>query len=85
MISSGSADVKVRIFELTTGKLLFSVVGKHKGSVSCLEYNPLDLKIASGGYDKQVRYWDLDIQGQDIFSTPVETTPIEAICFDQEG
>ena len=38
----------------------FQTFNLHEGPVTCLQYNPQDLTLASGSKDKTVKYWDLD-------------------------
>ena len=32
----------------------------HAGAVTCMQYNPRELKVATGGFDRKVMYWDLE-------------------------
>ena len=54
---SGGYDAAVRLYDLTTGSLLRSLVG-HERSVSSAVFNSAGNLIVSGGKDATVRFWD---------------------------
>ena len=54
---SGGYDAAVRLYDLTTGALLRSLVG-HERSVSSAVFNTAGNLIVSGGKDATVRFWD---------------------------
>jgi len=54
---SGGYDAAVRLYDLTTGALLRSLVG-HECSVSSAVFNSAGNLIVSGGKDATVRFWD---------------------------
>jgi len=58
-VASGSTDGALKIWEMSTGKVLanFFVPGQ---SVTCVEYNPQNLALASGSSSRIVSYWDLE-------------------------
>lgn len=52
--------------------------------MTCISFNPRELTLCSAGYDKKAKYWDLENFTLDS-ETKMESTAIEAVCFDNEG
>jgi WD40 repeat protein len=58
---SGGGDKKVRLWDLTAGRLVAEWAG-HTGRVGCLRFGPGGTTAVSSGSDKTVRVWDLTAQ-----------------------
>lgn len=52
--------------------------------MSCLEFNPQTLTLASGSSDKTVKYWDLE-SFKNICVTSVDSTEIRHLSFYEEN
>ena len=62
-VASGGADGELKIWELTTGRIVQDLPQHSPNSthsVNCVEYNPQTLTLAAGSTDKRVKYWDLE-------------------------
>lgn len=56
---AGSDDpFDIYVWSVRTGKLL-DALASHTGPLSCLAFNPADGFLASGGWDKTVRLWNV--------------------------
>lgn len=56
-IVSGSADKRVRVWDVVSGKMLHDLSG-HKGGISSVALSGCGDLIASCGYDGKIRLWD---------------------------
>jgi len=56
---TGSYDAKVRLIQLSDGKLIREFAG-HDGTAWCVAFSPDGKKIASGGNDGLVNIWDTE-------------------------
>lgn len=62
IICAGSLDTfDIYMWSLQTGRLL-EVLSGHEGPVSCLSFSPTKAILASGSWDKTVRFWDVYVQ-----------------------
>ena len=68
---------------MSTGKVLanFFVPGQ---IVTCVEYNPQNLALASGSSSRIVSYWDLE-QFSLIHATQADSSPISHLAFDENA
>jgi len=58
MVSSGSSDAMVYVFDHATAKILFQLPG-HKGSVNEVDFHPLEPIILSGSSDRMIYLGEL--------------------------
>ena len=64
LLIAGTEDLKLQFFDLSSQKLVKTVVG-HTDGISCLDILPARLTggkgklLVSGGHDGAVRVWDL--------------------------
>lgn len=83
LIVSGSSDGAVKLWDMSTSKVIHNFL-LHDAPISCIKFNPMDMAMASGGADKTVKYWDLE-HFQLISSTRPDTTAIQEIVFSADG
>src|SRR3972149_531356 len=55
--ATSSTDSTAKIWDVKTGKLLFTLTG-HTAAVTDIEYSPDGLKIATGILDATAKIWD---------------------------
>ncbi|KAF8951832.1 hypothetical protein BGZ46_003780 [Entomortierella lignicola] len=58
-IASGSEDETVRLWDVDTGKCVYTLQG-HSRNITSVVYSPKGDRIASGSYDYTVRLWDVE-------------------------
>ena len=58
LLVSGSRDTTIKIWDLTSGTLLNTLIG-HSGAVWSVILSSDDSKIISGSYDKTIKIWDV--------------------------
>ncbi len=82
-LASGSADGKIRLWELETGRMQFSLP-TDQGGVLALAFSPERKILASGGSDTLVRLWDVD--SRRLLSTLTgHTGSVNALAFSIDG
>ena len=57
-LASGSFDKTIKIWDVTTGKVLNTLKG-HEGEVRSVGFSPDGKKLASGSNDKTIKIWDV--------------------------
>lgn len=60
-VISGSRDTEIKVWNLRSGELLYTLTG-HKGSVLSIAISPDGKTLFSGSEDKTVKVWDLTTQ-----------------------
>ncbi|KAI3869122.1 hypothetical protein MKX03_013391 [Papaver bracteatum] len=73
-VFSGGCDKEVKMWSLTSGGQ-FVTVGKHDGPVKEIAWIPDMNLLATGSWDKTLRYWDLRQQ------TPVHKQQLPERCY----
>ena len=83
-LSSGGQDGVVKLWDVrNTNKTLKEIYEAGQKAVNCIEFNN-DLKLAFGGKDKVIRFYDLEEFGK-IGQTSPDRLPIQKIAFDNDG
>ncbi|OOQ84434.1 Protein will die slowly [Penicillium brasilianum] len=59
MIASGSADATIKVWDTSTGRLIYTFEG-HLAGISSLAWSPDGQWIASGSDDKTIRFWNVN-------------------------
>jgi WD40 repeat protein len=60
MVVSGSADGRIRLWNIKEGKMVGNLWKGHNDAVICLNWSPDAMEIASGSYDGTIRRWNPD-------------------------
>jgi WD40 repeat protein len=58
LLASGSGDAAVRLWDMTTGRVMATLRG-HTSAVSSVAFSGEGRLLASGSYDQTVRLWDV--------------------------
>jgi len=83
-LASGSQDGIVKLWDVrNTNKSLKEINEKEQRAINCIEFNT-DNKLAFGGKDKIIRYYNLDKFGK-IGQTTPDRLPVQKIAFDNSG
>ena len=80
---SGSNDKTLKIWDLTSGQELRTLVG-HAGSVNCVALSPDGLTAVSGGEDGAIMEWDLS-SGKVVRSFLEQTRQVKSVAFSPDG
>ena len=59
VLASASEDNTIRLWDTTTGKLLFLPLSEHTGDVISIAFSPDSKMLASGSTDNSVRLWSV--------------------------
>jgi WD40 repeat protein len=71
MVVSGSADGRLRLWNVKEGSMVGNPWGRHSAPVTCLDWSPDIREIASGSEDGTVRRWNPDTGLQ--IAPPIKT------------
>ncbi|PSB02422.1 trypsin-like peptidase domain-containing protein [Merismopedia glauca] len=82
-LASGSADRTIKIWDMATGKDLYTLNG-HGGSVYSVAYNPRSQSLASASADKTIKIWDL-ITGKEIRTLTGHMYSVKSIAYSPDG
>jgi WD40 repeat protein len=82
-LASASEDTTVKIWDVATGKLLFTLQG-HTGPVCSICYSPDGRRLVSAGHDKTVKVWD-PTTGQEILNMEGHTDMVLSVSFSRDG
>lgn len=86
-VASGGVDGSLKVWEITSGKIVEELPLHTPGSkhqLTCLDFNPQTLTLATGSTDKTVKYWDLESFDQ-ICCTTNDSSEINHLCFYEEN
>jgi WD40 repeat protein len=83
MLAAGSRDGQVRIWEVTSGKLV-QTIQAHKKGVNRVVFHPLGNPLASGGNDAVARLWDIK-SGERLAQMIGGTYAVPSLAFTQQG
>jgi len=77
LVASASADSRVRLFEVPSGSLLYTME-RHEDAANVVAFSPDGLVLVSGGADRTLQFWD-PASGERITGvrTPSEPAQIE--------
>jgi len=83
LLAAGSRDGQVRIWEVSSGKLIHAI-DAHKKGVNRVAFHPDGAMLASGGNDAMARLWDVD-SGEMLVEMIGGTYAIPSLAFTQDG
>jgi len=82
LAATASRDRVVRVWEVSTGKLLHTLHG-HRGAVRCVAFDHGAGRIVTASVDRTIRLWDLArAECTNVFRAPLGTT---ALAFEPGG
>ena len=82
-LASGSTDRTVKLWDIATGKEIFTLHG-HAKSVTCLVFSPDSKRLVSGSADSRVTVWDT-ATGNELRSLEKHTEPVTAVAISPDG
>ncbi len=59
ILASGGADLRIRLWNTATGKIIYTFDGHHE-SITALQFMPNGKILISAGADRTIRFWDLE-------------------------
>jgi WD40 repeat protein len=80
---TGGKDKIVRVWEVSTGKVLHGLRG-HTGMISCVAFSPDGQRAVSAGEDKSIRLWDV-VNGKELRRFLGHSDSIAAVAFSPDG
>ncbi|OGO29359.1 MAG: hypothetical protein A2W33_05005 [Chloroflexi bacterium RBG_16_52_11] len=83
LLAAGSRDGQVRIWEVSSGKLIHAIEA-HKKGVNRVTFHPDGTMLASGGNDAMARLWDVG-SGEMLMQMIGGTYAIPSLAFTQDG
>jgi WD40 repeat protein len=81
---SGSGDGTIRIWDLTKYELA-SIISGHNRDVYSVNLDATGSKIVSGGFDCQLRIWDVTNPQSPIQTIAEHKGAVTSVCFDSSG
>jgi WD40 repeat protein len=85
MVVCGSADGRIRLWNIKEGSMIGDPWEGHDAGVRCLDWSPDALEIASGSEDGTIRRWNPDTGRQ--IAPPIKTSHrwVEAVKYSSQG
>ncbi|OBQ39470.1 MAG: ribosome assembly protein 4, partial [Anabaena sp. MDT14b] len=82
-LASGSFDNTIKIWDVTTGKVLNTLKG-HESPVSSVGFSPDGKKLASGSFDKTIKIWDVTT-GKVLNTLKGHESSVNSVGFSPDG
>ncbi|MBD2236342.1 PD40 domain-containing protein [Aulosira sp. FACHB-113] len=82
-LASGSADKTIKIWDMTTGKLLNTLTG-HNSPINSVAFSSDGQKLASGSADKTIKIWDMTT-GKLLNTLTGHSSPINSVAVSSDG
>jgi WD40 repeat protein len=78
-LASGNADKAVNLWDVTTGRAVFTLSGQIHG-VDCVAFSPDGKTLASGSDDKEIKLWDV-ASGRELRTLSGHTLAVSGVVF----
>ncbi len=83
ILASGSYDDTIKLWQLSTGEEIATLVG-HSDDVESVAFHPDGEILASGSYDRTIKLWQLST-GKNIRTLSGNSEDIESVAFSPNG
>jgi WD40 repeat protein len=83
MLASGSVDQTIKLWEVSSGRLIRSLEG-HSGHVYSVAFSPDGKMLASGDLDQTIKLWEVS-SGRLIRSLEGHSGPVHSVAFSPDG
>jgi WD40 repeat protein/tRNA A-37 threonylcarbamoyl transferase component Bud32 len=83
-LATGSYDHTAKVWDLATGKELFSLAGHPAGRVTSVCFSPDGRRLATASEDKTAKVWDADT-GKELLAIKDHTAQVLSVCFSPDG
>ncbi|MCE9563389.1 MAG: WD40 repeat domain-containing protein [Planctomycetes bacterium] len=85
LLASGAADRSVKVWEIATGKRLYTL-GDPTDWVYCLAWSPDKKHLAAGGVDKSIRVWEANKDGSKLVASAfAHEKPVWRLAYTPDG
>jgi WD40 repeat protein/serine/threonine protein kinase len=82
-VDNGSAGV-VKVYDATTGRPVLPPLRAHSVRIASISFSPDGRRLASAGFDKTVKLWDL-ATGQEVLTLRGHPDLVSRVLFDPSG
>jgi WD40 repeat protein len=82
-VASGSADSSIKIWDLETGREIWTLP-EHEAAVESLAYSPDGRRIVSGAADYSIKLWDVET-GEEIKSLIGHSNVVNSVAYSPDG
>jgi WD40 repeat protein len=83
ILASGGADLRIRLWNTATGKIIYTFDGHHE-SIAALQFMPNGKILISAGADRTIRFWDLEHK-QLLKTIEAHDEKIHALAISRDG